>query len=45
MGSSERPDFSGVWRQVKNENFDGFLKVRRQSAFYCFHLGLGSGQR
>jgi hypothetical protein len=27
METSGRPDFSGAWRQVKNENFDGFLKV------------------
>ncbi|KAK9838477.1 hypothetical protein WJX81_001623 [Elliptochloris bilobata] len=26
MGNVGRPDLSGVWRQVKNENLDGFLK-------------------
>lgn len=22
------PDFTGYWRQVKQENFDGYMKVR-----------------
>ena len=25
--AASRPDFSGYWRQIKNENMDAFLQV------------------